>query len=261
LVRNETIPTLVDESQPPVQLAGSSAVMAGGYNLLGQRLGRKGQETRERILVTALRLIEASSKDAPVTLTSVARDASVGMTTLYLYFPNLGDLVLAVLTRVMDCADSAFVDRLRARWPDDGLGASAQGFIRAHYQFWRRNSRILHLRNSFEDAGDARFLHYRNRVSRPLIELLILQMDGVLEPMNSPAGNIATVLTTGFERLATITTNPIFFTNLRDIGVPDVQAYIDDLLNAEAELIALAVRHHRDKATGPSERDNAKNLT
>jgi AcrR family transcriptional regulator len=220
-----------------------------GYNLLGQRLGRKGQETRERILVTALRLIEASSKDAPVTLSSVAREASVGMTTLYLYFPNLGDLVLAVLTRVMDYADSAFVDRLRARWPDESLGAGTQGFLRAHYQFWRRHSRILHLRNSFEDAGDARFLQYRNRVSKPLIELLIVQMDGVVEPMNSPTANCATVLLTGFERLAAITTNPIFHTNLHDMGVDQIQAYIDDLLNAEAELIALAVRHHRDLAS------------
>lgn len=226
------------------------AVPQAGYNLLGQRLGRKGQETRERILVTALRLIEASSKDAPVTLSSVAREASVGMTTLYLYFPNLGDLVLAVLTRVMDCADSAFVDRLRARWPDETLGASTQGFIRAHYQFWRRHSRILHLRNSFEDAGDARFLQYRNRVSKPLIELLILQMNGTPEQMNAPVGNCATVLLTGFERLATITTNPIFHTNLSDLGIGRAQAYIDDLLNAEAELIALAVRHHRDAARG-----------
>ncbi len=126
---------VVNEPQQPAPQA--------GYNLLGQRLGRKGQETRERILVTALRLIEASSKDAPVTLSSVAREAAVGMTTLYLYFPNLGDLVLAVLTRVMDCADSAFVDRLRARWPDDSLEASARGFLRAHYQFWRRHSRSI----------------------------------------------------------------------------------------------------------------------
>jgi hypothetical protein len=147
----------------------------------------------------------------------------------------------------MDCADSAFVDRLRARWPDEALGASTQGFLRAHYQFWRRHSRILHLRNSFEDAGDARFLEYRNGVSRPLIELLVVQMDG--EPaLDSPAGNCATVLLTGFERLATITTNPIFHTSLSAMGVDRVQGYIEDLLNAEAELIALAVRHHRDKA-------------
>jgi AcrR family transcriptional regulator len=224
------------------------AAPQAGYNLLGQRLGRKGQETRERILVTALRLIEASSREAPVTLTSVAREASVGMTTLYLYFPNLGDLVLAVLTRVMDYADSAFVDRLRAIWPDEGLGASAQGFIHAHYQFWRRHSRILHLRNSFEDAGDERFLRYRNGVSRPLIELLIVQMNGPPDQLNSPAGNCAIVLVTGFERLAAITTNPIFMTNLHDMGVAEVQAYIDDLLNAEADLMTLAVRHHRDKA-------------
>ena len=232
------VTSVVNESRPAPQVS---------HNLLGQRLGRKGQETRERILVTALRLIE-SSQDTPVTLTGVAREASVGMTTLYLYFPNLGDLILAVLGRVMDYADSAFIDRLRTRWPDGSLLVSAQGFLHAHYQFWRRHSRILHLRNSFEDAGDARFLQYRNGVSKPLIELLVQQMDGLAEPMNSPRGNCAIVLLTGFERLATITTNPIFHTNLRDTGVAGVQGYIDELLNAEAELMALAIRHHRDGA-------------
>ena len=233
------VTSTVDESR--AQPAGPKA----GYNLLGQRLGRKGQETRERILVTALRLIESSSQDTPVTLTGVAREASVGMTTLYLYFPDLGDLVLAALTRVMDCADSAFVDRLRSRWPDDALDDSTQGFLHAHYQFWRRHSRILHFRNSYEDAGDARFLQYRNRVSRPLIELLTQQMDGPQELMNAPVTNCAAVLVTGFERLATITTNPIFHTNLRDNGVTEVAAYVDALLAAEAELMTLAIRHHR----------------
>lgn len=225
----------------------SPAVPPAGYNLLGQRLGRKGQETRERILVTALRLIE-TCQDAPLTLSAVAREASVGMTTLYLYFPNLGDLILAVLTRVMDGADEAFVARLRAHWPDGELLSCAQGFLHAHYQFWRRHSRILHLRNSFEDAGDARFLNYRNGVSRPLIEHLIRQMDAEPGRMDTPSATSATVLLTGFERLATITTNPIFHTNLRGIGVSDVQPYIDNLLDAEAELVALAVRHHRNLA-------------
>ncbi len=219
----------------------------GAYNLLGQRLGRKGQETRERILCAALRLIEAA-QDAPLTLSSVARAAQVGMTTLYLYFPDLGDLVLAVLERVMDYAGSAFGDRLRVYWPDEALLECTRGFVGAHHQFWRRHARLLLLRNSFEDAGDGRFLQYRNRVSRPLIELLIRQMNGSLEPMNSPVANCAAVLVTTFERLATITTNPIFRLNLTDMGVEQVQAYIDELLDAEAEIIALAVRHQRAAA-------------
>lgn len=231
---------VVDQPQPAPEVS---------YNLLGQRLGRKGQETRERILVTALRLIEASD-GAPVTLSSVAREASAGMTTLYLYFPDLGDLILAVLARVMDYADAAFVGRLRTRWPDDALLANAQGFLHAHFQFWRRHARILHLRNSYEDAGDVRFLRYRNGVSKPLIELLVQQMDGPPEPMNSPAANCATVLVTSYERLATITTNPIFHKNLRDLGQHGADGYIIDLLNAEAELVALAIRHHRDLARG-----------
>lgn len=232
-------------NEPPAAPAAPPA----GYNLLGQRLGRKGAETRERILVTALRLIE-TCQDTPLTLSAVAREASVGMTTLYLYFPDLGDLVLAALTRVMDGADEAFIGRLRARWPDGALLEGAKGFLHAHYQFWRRHARILYLRNSFEDAGDARFLTYRNNVSRAPIELLIRQMDGCPEPLNAPVANCAIVLVTGYERLAALTTNPIFEANLTEAGVGGALAYIDGLIDAEAELMALAVRHQRDKAAG-----------
>jgi AcrR family transcriptional regulator len=232
------------------ELPAPAAAPQAGYNLLGQRLGRKGQETRERILVTALRLIE-TCQDTPLTLSAVAREASVGMTTLYLYFPNLGDLVLAALTRVMDGADEAFIDRLRTHWPDGALLACAKGFLHAHYQFWRKHARILYLRNSFEDAGDARFLKYRNNVSRAPIELLIQQMDGRPDPLNAPVANCAIVLVTAYERLAALTTNPIFHTNLKDLGVGGVLAYIDGLIDAEAELMALVVRHQRKKNHGP----------
>ena len=85
-------------------------------NLAGQRLGRKGQETRERILAAALRLLE-DPENPPVTLTSVAREATIRLTNLYLYFPDITELLLAALVRGMDDADTAFMQSLRSRWP------------------------------------------------------------------------------------------------------------------------------------------------
>ncbi|GLR67431.1 hypothetical protein GCM10010909_21120 [Acidocella aquatica] len=215
------------------------------YNLVGQRIGRKGQATREKILSAALRIIE-SSDDAPITLSGVARDVSVGMTTLYLYFPDLGDLVLAVLNRVMDAADSAFTDQLRKRWPDQSLRESCSKFLHAHFAFWRAHARILHMRNSYADAGDVRFLKYRGQVSTPLINFLIFQMDGQPQSHVTPNGYIATLLLTWFERIATVVTNPTFHTAARNSGVTDEPDYIDHLIETEADLIALIVRHQRD---------------
>lgn len=216
------------------------------HNLLGQRLGRKGHETRERILCAALSLLDRPD-DGPVTLTGVAREACVGMTTLYLYFPDLGDLVLAALKRVMAGADEAFVDKLRNRWPDGDLEASCLEFLRAHYRFWLDHARILHLRNSLADSNDERFLNYRNHVSLPLLTLMVQQMDGDPTDHLSPQALLATVLLTGFERLATVLTNGNWRIPVKGM-IPDGASYVDLLLKAEAGLIASAVAEQRRRA-------------
>lgn len=213
-------------------------------NLVGQKLGRKGLETRERILASALRQIEGA-QDTPVTLTSVAREASVGMTTLYLYFPDLGSLVLAALKRVMAGADAAVLDRLRVRWPDEGLEAACRGYVHAHFRFWREHGRILHMRNSLADADDVRFLDYRAEASRPVLELLIMQMDGAPEDAD-PRLPLAAVMLTGFERLAALVTNPRHQPAFSPAPPADGVALVDRMIDAQADLVALGVRHGRE---------------
>ena len=215
------------------------------YNLFGQRLGRKGQETRERILVAALHLIE-TSQDLTITLSAIAREVSVRMTNLYLYFPDLGDLVLACLSRVMDTADEAYMVRLRERWPDDALFPAVLDFLRAHYQFCHNHMNLLHMRNSLADAGDSRFVEYRREISRPIMDALILQMDGRLEETDSHCADLATVIMAGFERLATVMTKSIFHSSVRVAGIIDEPAYIERLMVAEAKMITMVIRHQRD---------------
>ena len=226
------------------------------HNLLGQRLGRKGQETRERVLKAALCLLDNPCCETPLTLSAVAREASVGMTTLYLYFPDLGALVLAALGRVMETAEDAFVDRLRARWPDRTLEESCLDFLRAHYRFWHRHARILHLRNSFADTGDARFIEYRNRESFPLIGMLARQMGGNAraelggdpDSHEQRAMLMATVLLTSFERLATVVTTTYFHDSMLEQGVENEAAHVDRMLVAEARLITLGIHDMRANA-------------
>ncbi|HMP57284.1 MAG TPA: TetR/AcrR family transcriptional regulator, partial [Novosphingobium sp.] len=99
-------------------VASRRKAVAVSHNLVGQRLGRKGQATRERILDAMLRLL-ADPEGPPVTLTGVAREAGVSLSNLYLYFPDLGELLLAALRKVTEDTDSAHVEKLRRRWPDD----------------------------------------------------------------------------------------------------------------------------------------------
>ena len=216
---------------------------AVSHNILGQRLGRKGQATRERILRAALTLLD-TSQEAPITLTGVVREASVGMSTLYLYFPDLGALVLAALLQVMDRTDDAFVDRLRQRWPDDRLEESCLDFLRAHFGFWQEHARVLHMRNSLADARDMRFVDHRNRVSYPLIGLLARQMDADPDDYDAPGWHLATVMLTAIERVATVMTRPDPL-----LGHPhsvSLSAENDDnRLRAQSRLMALGIRDAR----------------
>lgn len=214
------------------------------HNEIGQKLGRKGMETRERILTAMLRLL-ADEHGPPVTLTSVANEASIRLTNLYLYFPDTGALLLAALGRVMDTAEAAFVEQLRERWPDDALQESCLAFLKAHYDFWKRNGRLLHMRNALADAGDMRVLRYRYITTMPLIDFLAQQMDCPATEGASPCLDVATVLLTALERVATVVTNPQFLVVLEDSERPDASSQVSALITAEAEVIALTIAHRR----------------
>ncbi len=211
------------------------------HNLLGQKLGRKGRDTRERILAATERLL-AGPADAPISLSAVAREASLGMTTLYLYFNDLTELILAALNIVMELGEEFYLGHLRRRWPDEALGDHCLRFVEAYYAFWRRNSRILHLRNNYVDAGEQRLREHRIAVTMPVIELLVRQMDGDASAKLSPAFGMATVLLTGIERVITVATD-VSFAAL----TADPQLHVDALIGAEARLLELGIRDCRQE--------------
>lgn len=224
----------------PPEIAGSDDALS--HNLLGQRLGRKGRGTRERILAAAERLL-AEPRGATISLSAVARDASLGMTTLYLYFSDLTELLLAVLDPIMASAEDSYVAQLRNRWPDETLGEHCLKFVHDFYAFWERHSRILHLRNSYAAGQDVRMLRHRMASARPLIDLLILQMDSDPAETGMPAYHLATALLTGVERLITVATDADLSSELVDPAFD-----VDKLLRGQACILELGVRHGRSEA-------------
>lgn len=213
------------------------------HNLLGQRLGAKGRGTRARILAATERLLE-TREDAGISLSAVAREASLSLSTLYLYFCDQTELLLAVLEPIMASAEEAYVAHLRERWPDAALGPHALAFVESLHGFWERHTRILHLRNSLADAQDARMLDHRIRVSHPLVELIVRQMDR--DPaMGDPAAvSMATVLLTGIERVATVTTD--FVQYRRPGNLP--AGHVHNMLQAAARLLEFGIRDERARA-------------
>ena len=58
------------------------------HNLKGQKRGRKGQMTRERIIAATVDVLRESD-EIVISLSAVARKAKLGMTSLYVYFADL----------------------------------------------------------------------------------------------------------------------------------------------------------------------------
>jgi AcrR family transcriptional regulator len=232
------------EATVPDPLAAAVAIANDvSHNLNGQRLGRKGKGTRERIL-TACAALLADPEEAPISMSAVARRADLGMTSLYNYFADLTELLLAVLEPVMATAEEGFLAILREPWPDEELAMHCHAFLEAYFSFWSQHSRLLHLRNAMADSRDERMLIHRVRSTQPLIALFITQMGGDAADMKAPMRGMATVLMTGIERTVTVATDP----GLTGLFGQDYRRDRNHYLLPEARLIELAIRDARDRA-------------
>lgn len=223
-----------------------AAALAGAgdvsHNLNGQRLGRKGRGTRERILTACAELL-ADPDDLQISMSSVARRADLGMTSLYNYFSDLTEMLLAVLEPVMATAEEGYLAILRESWPDAELGDRCHAFLRAYFGFWSQHSRLLHLRNSMADSRDERMMIHRVSSTQPLIGLFVAQMGGKSADTDSPARGMATVLMTGVERTATVSTDP----GLTNLFGPASRRPEEFYLRSEARLMELAIRDTRER--------------
>lgn len=226
--------------EPTVRTARRKAT--ADRNLNGQRLGRKGRDTRDRILSAAREVL--ADNDEPFTLSAVARRASLGMTSLYAYFSDLTELTLALLEPVMAQAEDSYVAPLRVRWPDDALFDRALTFVTGFHAFWQANSRVLHLRNTLSDAQDRRMMTHRVASARPVVRLLVGQMGEDTNATGSPASAMATVLYTGIERVVTVATDTVLPTLMPERFMPNVDHY----LTAEAQLLEAGIAHYRSRA-------------
>lgn len=212
----------------------------GTHNLNGQRLGKKGRDTRERIVVAAQVLL-TGPRSTPITLSAVAREASLGMTSLYNYFGDLTELLVAVLEPVTIEAHSAYIDQLRTRWPDNALDKKCLEFVTDFYNFWQRNTRVLHLRNSMADQHDARMAQNRIEMATPVIRLIVEQMNHDPDALGTPAFGMATVLYAGIERIVTIATDFDMEIILKGNFAQNIQHYLE----SEARLLELGIREYR----------------
>ncbi len=212
------------------------------YNLNGQRLGRKGRETRERIVRAATEVL-VEEGDEPFTLSAVARQSSLGMSSLYNYFTDLSELMAAVLEPVTASANETWLAELARHWPDEELAERCLRFWNSYADFWRRNAAVLHQRNRMSDAGDERMLTCRVEAGLPL-------MDGIARQLGNGGGAapsdeervLASVLGTMMERTVTVQSQP----NYRNYTAGSFGRGTSALGIAGSRLLALAIRDWRE---------------
>ncbi len=235
ILRHET--GEVASAASPVSIADALAI---SHNLAGQRLGRKGRDTRERILAVTAELIEEGG-ESPISMSAVARRASLGMTSLYNYFADFTELMVAVLEPVMATAEDAYLARLRPKWSDAELGERCLEFVSAYYRFWARHSRLLHLRNAISDRLDPRLMRHRIACTQPIVDLMVRQMGGDVTQPNSSPVTLATMTMIAIERSITISTDHEL-SSLTDwfFGHDD-----DRFVAPGARLLELAIREAR----------------
>jgi AcrR family transcriptional regulator len=215
------------------------------HNLNGQRLGRKGRDTRERIIAAAQEILAEPREEGLITLSEVARRASLRMGTLYLYFADLTELILAVLEPVMATVEEEYVHLVREYWPDQELGARARQFVGAYFGFWNKHTRLLHLRNNMADRGDARMYEHRVRSAIPVMRLLATQMGSRTTEQGTISSSTVTALMTGLERVATVMTDTKLPFVVKEPSNP-----VSLLLEAQARLFELAIRDQREQRGG-----------
>ncbi|WP_075790693.1 TetR/AcrR family transcriptional regulator [Massilia putida] len=137
-------------------------------NKQGQILGRKGQETRARLMDATRRLLLTNS---PLELTAVgiAAEANISPATFYMYFDDTKDILFA-LSEVAGEDMAAVHAIFDQAWSRDNLEQHAANVIDALNEVWNKHRAVLRYRNLEATRGDPRFAELRMNTFLPFIE-------------------------------------------------------------------------------------------
>jgi AcrR family transcriptional regulator len=174
-------------------------------NLYGQSMGRKGMETRERLIRATVDLLERRSiRD--VSVSDIATLAGTSSSSFYIYFADVSSAALAAAESVEQITPE-IEDLLAHPWPRAEGQNNAVALVEAYVNLWSRHHAILRIRNLTADEGDKRFEEVRHRaVSRihKLLESHIATLDGGLDPSAGASAILALM-----ERISSIARLPL----------------------------------------------------
>lgn len=173
-------------------------------NKQGQTLGRKGLESRAKLMDAARRLLETHSP-VEVTAVAIAAEAGTSPASFYMYFDDTKDILYA-LSEVAGEAMAAIHPIFDEPWVGTNLEERAMSVVQAIAQVWDEHRQILRFRNMEADRGDPRFEALRMDTYIPFIERFA-QRILTINPANetrrrADAYAEATIMHAAMERLA-----------------------------------------------------------
>lgn len=192
-------------------------------------LGRKGTETRARLLAATRELLKTVSP-FNLTVAAIAKAARTAPATLYVYFDDVQDVFYAL--SVEACEDFEKITRENPDWfsCDERVAQDAVEFVDKFNSVWDRHAHALQYRNLESDRGNNRFQDLRTANAMPMIDRLANAIKRAKPGVSTRSAYAdAVVLFSSVERLAA--TRHLF---------PSNPAYIpaEDLSKAQARVIA-----------------------
>jgi AcrR family transcriptional regulator len=170
-------------------------------NKQGQALGRKGEESRRRLLDATLALLTKGSMHK-ISASAIAREAAMASQSFYLYFKDIDEVILALAQEA--AVDLQGVVALLANAPGDSEPKMlSKQVIDAFADYWDRHRPILIARNYIADSGNMQFLKLRQDATMPMIHALADRIQAARQDVTRvEAVSRAVVVYSAMERLA-----------------------------------------------------------
>lgn len=170
----------------------------------GQSLGRKGRETRQRLMDAAFRLL-ADTSPLDLTAMSIAAEAGTAPATFYVYFRDVQDMLYALSASAT--ADMLTTFKALDLFRDNRrVAKDSEAFLAMLARMWDRHGAILYYRMMEADRGEPRFAGLREQWALAVLErftALLKQASHIKPPLDEvDAYAESIVLFASIERLA-----------------------------------------------------------
>ena len=174
-------------------------------NLYGQSMGRKGTQTRERLIRATAELLEKRSL-RDVSVSDIATLAGTSSSGFYIYFTDVSEAALAAAQGIEQLTPE-IQTMLEQPWTGGDGQERAAALVEAYVNFSSQHHAILRIRNLAADEGDKRFEEVRHRAVARIHELLEARIKATGNGLDPSAG--ASAVLALMERIAAIARLPL----------------------------------------------------